>query len=117
MIEEDNIINSVRKMVETSESSYKCREYKRSFLERFKAREFIINNTINIGGEQRFRSLIKEFRIGSSKYNLINDYITKIDSKKKIKLRQHLESISISKFRSRDFKGAIRALRRSESYY
>ena len=117
MIEEDNIINSFREMIVKSESSYKSKKYKRSFLERVEAKEFIINNSTQIEGDKRFRLLIKSLRIGYSKYNLINDYITKIDLNKKHQLCKQLESMSRSKFMISDFKGAIRALRRSENYY
>ena len=82
-----------------------------------KTKKIIIENTNSIEPEEQFRLLIRSLNINKSKYNLINDYIIRIDDEKKLELSKALDNMSKSKFQSGDYKGAIRALRRSENYY
>ena len=49
-----------------------------------------------------------------SKFDLINDHKLRIDESKKNKIVRLLEQKSDEKYKKGDFKGAIRALRRSE---
>ena len=51
-----------------------------------------------------------------SKFDLINDHKLRIDESKKNKIVRLLEQKSDEKYNKGDFKGAIRALRRSEKY-
>ena len=65
--------------------------------------------------------IIKKFKeelsyLYESKFDLINDYKLKIDEFKINKIVRLLEQISDEKYRKGDFKGAVRALRRSEKY-
>ena len=52
----------------------------------------------------------------SSKFDLINDYKLRIDKIKINKIVKLLEQKSDEKYNKGDFKGAIKALRRSEKY-
>ena len=52
----------------------------------------------------------------SSKFDLINDHKLRIDELKINKIVQFLEEKSEEKYNKGDFKGAVRALRRSEKY-
>ena len=52
----------------------------------------------------------------SSKFDLINDHKLRIDKSKINKIVKLLEEKSDEKFKIGDFKGAIKALRRSEKY-
>ena len=65
--------------------------------------------------------IIKKFKeelsyLYSSKFDLINDHKLKIDESKINKIVKLLEQKSDEKYHKGDFKGAIRALRRSEKY-
>ncbi len=115
--EEALIFKSFKEMMELSELSYKRGDYKKSFLERLKAKEFIIGDLDDEVIIDKFKLLYKSLNFHNSKYNLINDYLLKINEKKKLALSKYLENQSISKFKSGDYKGAIRSLRRSEKYY
>ena len=52
----------------------------------------------------------------ASKFDLIKDHKLRIDKSKIKKIVKLLEVKSEEKYRKGDFKGAIRALRRSEKY-
>ena len=65
--------------------------------------------------------IIKKFKeelsnIYSSKFDLINDHKLRIDEFKINKIVKLLEQKSDEKYSKGDFKGAIRAIRRSEKY-
>ena len=65
--------------------------------------------------------IIKKFKeelsnLYVSKFDLINDHKLRIDVFKKNKIINLLEQKSDEKYRKGDFKGAVRALRRSEKY-
>ena len=52
-----------------------------------------------------------------SKFDLIYDHKLRINETKKSKLIKFLEEKSDQKYKNGDFKGAIKALRRSEKYF
>jgi len=116
-LERDLLWNSFKEMMEESEYSYLHGDYKKAFLQRLNAKEFITRNTNIKDGEAKFRIFIKSIETPNRKYDLIQDYLTKIDDIKKEELCKGLENLSKYKFESRNYKGAIRALRRSEKYY
>ena len=65
--------------------------------------------------------IIKKFKeelffLYHSKFDLINDHKLKIDELKINKIINLLEQKSEEKYNKGDFKGSIRALRRSEKY-
>ena len=65
--------------------------------------------------------ILKKFKeelsyLYASKFDLINDHKLKIDESKINKIVKLLEQKSDEKYNRGDFKGAIRALRRSEKY-
>ena len=67
------------------------------------------------------KDIIKKFkkelsRLYSSKFDLINDHKLRLDESEIKKIVNLLEQKSDEKYRKGDFKGAIRALRRSEKY-
>ena len=67
------------------------------------------------------KDIIKKFKeelyyLYNSKFDLINDHKLRIDQLKINKIVNLLEQKSDEKYHKGDFKGAIRALRRSEKY-
>ena len=69
----------------------------------------MINNFFN-----KFKEEL--FFLYASKFDLINDHKLKIDESKINEIVKLLEQKSDEKYNNGDFKGAIRALRRSEKY-
>ena len=67
------------------------------------------------------KDIIKKFKkelssLYSSKFDLINDHKLRLDKSEIKKIVNFLEQKSDEKYRKGDFKGSIRALRRSEKY-
>ncbi len=65
--------------------------------------------------------IVKKFKkelsfLYSSKFDLINDHKLRLDESGIKKIVNLLEQKSDEKYRKGDFKGAVRALRRSEKY-
>ena len=67
--------------------------------------------------EPKYNALIKGSKILKSKYDLIADYKKVISEKRKEEVINKLECISESKYKIRDYKGSIKAIRRAEKYY
>ena len=74
-------------------------------------------NFINKDLEPKYVALIKASKIRKGKYDLISDYKKVISNKRKEEVIKKLELISKLKYKSGDFKGSIRAIRRAEKYY
>ena len=99
-----------RKLLQSSESSFRKGDYQEAIHERRKARE-------TIGTEEEFIALVKELILNKSKYNLIADYKIRINELKRIQIIKHLKKKSDTQYNSGDYKGCIRSLRRMEKYY
>ena len=67
--------------------------------------------------ELKYQALIKVSKNKKSKYDLIADYKKVISNKRKEDIIKKLELISESKYKTRDYKASIRAIRRAEKYY
>ena len=67
--------------------------------------------------ELKYQVLIKVSKNKKSKYDLIADYKKVISNKRKEDVIKKLELISESKYKTRDYKASIRAIRRAEKYY
>ncbi|WP_320663957.1 hypothetical protein [Prochlorococcus sp. MIT 1223] len=107
----------IEDLIESSEIKYKSGDYKGAIDDKLKARKFISDNSNIINLKSKFKSLIRDLNCNNVKYNLIDDYKTKIDETKKLEIIIQLENLSKVKYDSGDYKGAIRAMRRSEKYY
>ena len=107
----ENIIN----LLNLSELNYKKGSYKKAFEGRKKIK--IILKSV-ICDKQILGKYYEELcRLYSSKFDLINDHKKLIDASKRNALISKLEKISEEKYHIGDFKGAIKALRRSEKYF
>ena len=67
--------------------------------------------------ETKYNVLIKGSKIRKSKYDLISDYKKVISNKRREEVIRKLEIISESKYKLGDYKGSIKAIKRSEKYY
>ena len=106
----ENILNKTR----SSELKFKKGNFKAAIEEK-RAVKFLLNSKFCD------KNIIKKFkeelsRLYASKFDLINDHKLKIGESKIKQIINLLEQKSEERYHKGDFKGAIRALRRSEKY-
>ena len=80
-------------------------------------RNILLSTFIKKDLEPKYFALIQVSKIRKSKYDLIADYKKVISKKRKEEIIKKLELISESKYKSGDYKGSIKAIRRAEKYY
>ena len=80
-------------------------------------KNILLGTFIKMDLEPKYHVLIKGSEIQKSKYDLISDYRKVISEKRKQEVIKKLEVLSESKYKIGDFKGSIKAIRRSEKYY
>ena len=80
-------------------------------------KNILLGTFTKIDLEPKYYALIKGSKIRKCKYDLIEDYKKVISVKRKEELINKLEAISKSKYKIGDYKGSIKAIRRSEKYY
>ena len=121
-----------------SNSRYKIGDYNGSILDKRKAKKIrflevdqtseinniridykniLLGTFTKIDLEPKYKTLIKVSKIEKSRYDLISDYKKVISKKRKEELIEKLELLSESKYKMGDYKGSIKAIRRSEKYY
>tara|TARA_B100000575_G_scaffold147227_1_gene117521 strand:- start:171 stop:521 length:351 start_codon:yes stop_codon:yes gene_type:complete len=107
---EDQIIGLTR----SSDQKYKEGDFKGSFEDKLEVRSLLESNLCN----KKIKYILKKelTRLYNSKFDLINDHKKKIDDQKRYKIIKLLENKSKQKHTIGDFKGAIKAWRRSEKY-
>ena len=106
----DNIINQTR----SSEIKFRDGNFKGAIEDKREVKSILNAKSFD-------KDLIDKFKkelsyLYSSKFDLINDHKKRIDQLKISKIVELLEQKSVRKYNKGDFKGAIRALRRSEKY-
>ena len=106
----EKLINLIR----TSEIKYKQGQYKEA-LEDKRQISLILNSE---SSDFEIKKIFKEeiSRLYNSKFDLIFDHKEKINEFKRKEIINLLEKKSKEKYLKGDFKGAIKALRRSEKY-
>ena len=107
-IEDKRIARKIRLLeIDESESNNSKIDYKK----------ILLGNFIEIELEPKYKALIKVSKIRKSKYDLIEDFKKVISKKRKEEVIKKLEVISELKYKSGDYKGSIKAIRRAEKYY
>ena len=106
----ENIINQTR----SSERKFREGDFKGAIEDKREVRSILDSKFCD-------KKIIKKFKeelskLYKSKFDLINDHKLKIDAFKIDKIVKLLEQKGYEKYRKGDFKGAIRAIRRSEKY-
>ena len=115
MLNSDKLyIENIVKKTRSSERKFKEGNFKGAIDERREVRSLLNSEFCD-------KAIIKKFKeelsnLYASKFDLINDHKLRIDELKINKIAKLLEQKSDEKYRKGDFKGAIRALRRSEKY-
>tara|TARA_B100000700_G_C15002965_1_gene837198 strand:+ start:109 stop:750 length:642 start_codon:yes stop_codon:yes gene_type:complete len=80
-------------------------------------KKIVLGTFVGFDLDLKYMSLIKVSEVVKSKYDLIEDYKKVINQSKKIEVIKKLEILSEQKYNIGDFKGSIKAIRRSEKYY
>ena len=106
----ENIVNQTR----SSEKKFREGNFKGAIEEKRKVRVLLNSKFCDEDIIKKFKEEL--FFIYQSKFDLINDHKLKIDELKINKIINFLEQKSEEKYNKGDFKGSIRALRRSEKY-
>ena len=106
----EKIINKTR----SSERKFKEGNFKGAIEDKREVRCFLNSEFCE---KDIFKKFKKELsNLYSSKFDLINDHKLRIDELRINKIVQFLEEKSEEKYNKGDFRGAVRALRRSEKY-
>ena len=115
MTNSDNLcIESIVNQTRSSERKFKEGNFKGAIEDKREVR-FILNS--KFCDKDIFNKFKEELAcLYASKFDLINDHKLRIDASKIKKIVKLLEQKSDEKYHKGDFKGAIRALRRSEKY-
>ena len=108
-IDDKRKAKKIRLLEEMNYKEYKSKfvDYKNILLGSFDEFELDIKYTL----------LMKISRIQKPKYDLIEDYKKVINKNRMQEVRISLEEISDSKYKIGDYKGSIKAIRRSEKYF
>ena len=106
----ENIINQTR----SSERKFREGNFKGAIEDRREVRRLLNSKFCDVDIFQKFKEEL--FNLYTSKFDLINDHKLIIGESKRHNIIKLLEQKSDEKYNQGDFKGAIRALRRSEKY-
>ena len=106
----ENILNHTR----SSEKKFKEGDYAGAIEHKRKVKSLLNSKYCDKDILKKFKSELS--RLYASKFDLINDHKLRLDESEIKKIVNFLEEKSDEKYRKGDFKGAIKALRRSEKY-
>ena len=106
----ENIVNKTR----SSEKKFREANFKGAIEDKREVRVLLNSKFCDEDIINKFKQEL--FFLYQSKFDLINDHKMKIDELKINKIVNLLEQKSEEKYNKGDFKGSIRALRRSEKY-
>tara|TARA_B100001287_G_scaffold253827_1_gene236789 strand:+ start:218 stop:568 length:351 start_codon:yes stop_codon:yes gene_type:complete len=107
---EEKIIGLTR----SSDQKYKEGDFKGSLEDKLEVRSLLESNIC----DKKIKDILKKelTLLYNSKFDLIYDHKERIDNQKRYKIINLLENKSKEKLINGDYKGAIKALRRSEKY-
>ena len=103
------------KLIRSSEKKFKQGNFKGAIDDKMKANVILKSESCDQKIIQKYRQELSN--LYSSKFDLIFDHKLKIDEIKRDKIVKMLEHKSKEKLKTLDYKGAIKALRRSEKYF
>ena len=106
----ENIVNKTR----SSERKFKEGNFKGAIEDKREVRCLLNSKFFDEDILKKFKKELSNLYL--SKFDLINDHKLRIDELRINKIVQFLEEKSEEKYSKGDFKGAVRALRRSEKY-
>ena len=109
-----NLEDTIIGLTKSSDQKYKEGDFKGSLEDKLEVRTLLKSNLC----DKNIKDILKRKLIGlyASKFDLIYDHKKRIDVHKRNEIINSLENKSKEKYIGGDFKGAIKALRRSEKY-
>ncbi|MBO8204820.1 hypothetical protein [Prochlorococcus marinus] len=108
------ILENLIKLTRSSEKKFKRGNFKGAIEDKIKANEILKSKSCDEKIIEKYREELSS--LYSSKFDLIFDHKLKIDEIKRNEIVKMLEQKSKEKLKNLDYKGAIKALRRSEKY-
>ena len=108
------ILNKIIKLSKASEEKYREGDFKGAIEDKIKANALLKDHSFEKELLEKYKQEIS--LLYHSKFDLIYDHKLRIDSSKKEAIINLLKQKSEEKYNKGDFKGAIKALRRSEKY-
>ena len=109
------ILENLIKLIRSSEKKFKQENFKGAIDDKMKANAILKSKSCDQEIIGKYRQALSS--LYSSKFDLIFDHKLKIDEIKRNKIVKMLKHKSKEKLKSHDYKGAIKALRRSEKYF
>ena len=107
-------IENIIKQTRSSEIKFREGNFKGAIEDKREVRSLLNSKFCDVNILQKFKEELSF--LYQSKFDLINDHKLRIDELKINKIVEFLEEKSEEKYNKGDFKGAVRALRRSEKY-
>ena len=108
------VLKNVISLIRSSEKKFRDGNFKGSLDDKKKVNSMLKSNSGNQEIIEKFKEELSN--LYSSKFDLIFDHKLKIDKVKIIEIIKLLQNKSEEKFKKGDFRGAVKALRRSEKY-
>ena len=108
------LLGNVIKLTRSSEKKFKVGNFKGAIDDKMKANAILKSKSCDEKIIEKYREQLS--RLYSSKFDLIFDHKLRIDQIKRNEIVKMLEQKSKEKFKSFDYKGAIKAFRRAEKY-
>ena len=109
------IMVNIIELTRSSEKKFKLGNFKGALEDKMKANAILKSKSCDANIIDKYREELSS--LYSSNFDLIFDHKLKLDEIKKIKIVKMLESKSKEKLKNLDYKGAIKAYRRSEKYF
>ena len=109
------VLEDIIKLIRSSELKFKKGNFKGAIYDKRKANSILKSKSNDETIIEKFKEELSKLYL--SKFDLIFDHKLKIDESKKNEIIKLLEKKSEEKFNKGDYKGAVKALRRSEKYF
>ncbi len=108
-------IKNISRLIRSSEAKFRKGNFEGSIIDKKKTYLILKSNSNSKILFEKFKEELSNLYI--SKFDLIFDHKLKIDEVKKSAIIKNLRKKSEEKLKIGDFKGSIKALRRSEKYF
>ena len=110
----ETILENVIKLTWISEKKFKKGDFKGAIQDKREVRSILNSRLLDVELNEKFKEELSKLYL--SKFDLIYDHKLRLDDLKRKNIIKYLEQKSDEKFKKGDYKGAIKALRRSEKY-
>ena len=107
-------LENIIKLTRASEKKFKEGDFKGAMKDKMEVKNILNSNLVDIKIYEKFKEELSKLYF--SKFDLIYDHKLFMDELKRNEIIKFLEEKSNEKYKKGDYKGAIKALRRSEKY-